>query len=80
MGKRLAVFWYSSLLLQIVWVENAKKYFFNEKGFLSVVFFYEIDVYVVTNWCTRLEKHYKLKICFGLIVDSFFKLLHFSRF
>ena len=37
-------------------VKTAKIHFFGEKMDLSVVFL-KIEVYVVANWSTRLEKH-----------------------
>ena len=42
--------------------------------------FYKIEVYVVTNWSTRLENSKQLKFCSGLIFYAFLKILHFSNF
>ena len=62
MGKGLAVFWKIFLLLQSFWVKNAKIEFFKEKnGFERS--FYNIEVWVVTNWSTRLENTKQLNFC-----------------
>ena len=52
---------HSFLLLQRFWVKMQKIDFYKEKnGFESS--FYKIDVYVVTNWSLRLEKHQTIEI------------------
>ena len=63
LGKRLAVFLNSFLLLQSFCVKNAKIDVFKEKnGFESSL--YKIGVYAVTNWSLRLKKH-TIQLKFG---------------
>ena len=79
MGKRLAVFLNSFLLLQSFLVKNSKVgLFFRKNGFESS--FYKIDVWVVTNWSVRLEKHQTIEILPMVDFLRIFKLLHFSKF
>ena len=81
MGKRLAVFLNSFLLLHSFFgLTNAKIDFFffiRKNGFESS--FYKIDVEMVTNWSVRLEKHQTIGI--WLMVDflRIFKMLHFFK-
>ena len=74
MGKRLAVFMNSFLLLQVFWVKNAKIGFFKNNSFKSSYFFIKLTILSV-----RLEKHQTIEIL--LIVDflRIFKILHFSK-
>ena len=79
MGKRLAVFLNSFLLLQSFWVKNAKKSLFKEKnGFESN--FNKIDVQVVTNWSVRLEKHQTIEILLMVDFYAFLKCCIFQIF
>ena len=76
MGKSLALLWHSFLLLQNFWVKNTKIDFLKKKMFLNVVFFfffYKIEVYVVTNWSTRLKKHQTIEILLMVDFYSFLK-------
>ena len=41
--------------------------------------FYNIDVYVVTNWSVRLEKHQTIEILLMVDFLLIFKLLHFLK-
>ena len=41
--------------------------------------FYNIDVYVVTNWSVRLEKHQTIEILLMVDFLLIFKLLHFFK-
>ena len=54
-----------------------KSIFVRKNGFKSS--FYKIDVWMVTNWSVRLEKHQTIE--FLLMVDflRIFKMLHFSK-
>ena len=69
MGKRLAAFLNSFLLLQVFGVTNAKIDFFKKNGFESSF----------TNWSVRFEKHKTLEIL--LLVDflRIFKNVAFSK-
>ena len=60
MGKSLALLWNNFLLPQFFWLKMQKIHFL-KKMELSVVF-KTIEVYVVTNWSTRLEKHSYIRI------------------
>ena len=90
MSKRLAVilncFFFTS---KFFWVKMQKSTFFKKKKmFLRVVvfffffffFFYKIDVYVVTNWSVRLEKHQLIEILLMVDFLRIFKILKFSNF
>ena len=80
MGKRLAVFLNSFLLLQsFFWVKNAKIVFFlGKNGFESC--FYKIDVKMITNWSVRLEKHQIIDILLMVDFLRISKMLHLSKF
>ena len=65
MGKRLAVFLNSFLLLQSFWGLTCNKRFLKKKKVLRVVF-YKIEVKMVTNWSVLLEKHQTIE-CLRLI-------------
>ena len=78
MGKRLAVFLNSFLLLQSFWVKNANIDLFKEKMVLRVVLKKD-DVYVVTNRSVRLEKHQTIEILLMVDFLRIFKMLHFSK-
>ena len=56
MGKRLAFFEQFSFTSKFLGLKMPKFTFLRKNGFESI-FFYKIDVYVVTNWSVRLEKH-----------------------
>ena len=79
MGKSLAVFWNSFLLLQSFWVKNTKIDFFLRKKCFERSF-YKIEVFVVTNWSTRLEQHQKIESLLMVGFYAFLKILHFSIF
>ena len=78
MSKRLAVFLNSFLLLQSFLGYKCKNRPFLRKMVLRVIFI-KIDIYVVTNWSVRLEKHQTIK--FFLMVDflRIFKMLLSSK-
>ena len=61
MGKTLALFWNRFHLFLSFWVKNAKNPLFKEKMDLSVVL--KKEVYVVTNWSTRLKNTKLMKFC-----------------
>ena len=42
--------------------------------------FYKIEVYVVTNWSVRLEKHQTIEILLMVDFYAFFEMLHYSKF
>ena len=42
--------------------------------------FYKIDVYLVTNWSVRLEKHQTIEILLMVDFLRIFKILHFSKY
>ena len=55
-----------------------KSTFLEINGFESI--FCKIDVYVVTNWSVRLEKHLTIEILLMVDFLRIFKMLHFSNF
>ena len=60
MDKSLVVFWKSFLvLLRFFLVKNAKNNIFEDKGFLSKMF-YQIKMQAATNWSSHLKniKHF----------------------
>ena len=82
MGKRLAVFLNSFLFTsKFLGLKMQKSTFFLRKMVLRVVFFInKIDVYVVTNWSVRLEKHQTVEILLMVDFYAFLKMLHFHFF
>ena len=60
-------------------MKNAKiVFFFLEKnGFESS--YYKIDVWVITNWSVRLEKHQTIEILLMVDLVRIFKKLHLSK-
>ena len=50
------VFEHFSFTLKFLGLKLQNKDFFKDKMVLRVVFFYKIDVKMVTNWSVRLEK------------------------
>ena len=60
MVKSLVVFWNRFPLLQRFGVRTQNTTFFRKRGFGSS--FYEIEVYVVTNWSIPLKKHQTIEI------------------
>ena len=75
------VFEQFSFYFKVFGVKNAKIDFFLRKMVLRVVFFInKIDVYVVTNWSVRLEKHQTVEILLMVDFYAFLKMLHFHFF
>ena len=56
MDKSLVVFWKSFLVLLRFLVKNAKNNIFEDKCFLSKMF-YQIKMQSATNWSSHLRKH-----------------------
>ena len=56
MENSLVVFWKSFLVLIRFLVKNAKNNIFEDKCFLSKVF-YQINMQAATNWSSHLKKH-----------------------
>ena len=56
MDKSLVVFWKSFLLLLRFLVKNAKNNIFEDKCFLTKMF-YQIKMQAATNWSSHLKKH-----------------------
>ena len=56
MENSLVVFWKSFLVLLRFLVKNAKNNTFEDKCFLSKVF-YQINMQAATNWSSHLKKH-----------------------
>ena len=54
-----------------------KSTFLKKNGFESS--FYKNDVYVVTNWSVRLDKHQTIEILLTVDFLRIFKMLHFSK-
>ena len=75
MGKRLAVFLNSFLLLQFFWLKMQKSTFL----VLRVVFI-KLTFRWITNWSVRLEKHQTIEILPMVDFLRIFKMLHFSNF
>ena len=81
MGKRLALFLNSFHLLQsFLGLKMQKSTFCKKKMVLRVVFFYKIDVQVITNWSVRQEKHQTIETILMVDFLRIFKILHFSNF
>ena len=80
MGKRLAVFLNSFLLLQSFLGLKCKQLLFLKKKMVLRVVFYKIDVYVVTNWSVRLEKHRTIENLLMVDFLRIFKMLHLNIF
>ena len=57
--------------------KNAKIDFLRKNGFESS--FYKIDVYVVTNWSVRFEKHQTIEILLMVDFLRILKMLHFFQ-
>ena len=55
-----------------------KSTFLKKNGFASI-FFYKIDLYVVTNWSVRLDKHLTIEILLMVGFLRIFKMLHFKK-
>ena len=71
------VFEQFSFISKSLGLKNAKKTCFKKNGFESS--FYKIDVYAVTNWSVRLEKHQTIEILLMVDFYAFLKMLHFSK-
>ena len=56
MDNSLVVSWKSFLALLRFWVKNAKNNIFEDKCFLSKMF-YQIKMQAATNWSNHLKKH-----------------------
>ena len=73
-----SVFEQFSFTSKIFGLKMQKSYFLGKNGFESS--FYKIDVYMVTNWSVRLEKHQTIEILLMVEFLSISKMLHFSNF
>ena len=57
-----------------------KATFLKEKIVFESSFFYKIDIYVVTNWSVRLEKHQTIEILLMVDFYAFLKCCIFHFF
>ena len=81
MGKRLAVFLNSFLLLQSVLGLNCKNRLFLRKNVLRVVFFKKNEVKMVTNWSVLLAKTpNNWNFAYGRFFYAFLKCCIFQNF
>ena len=79
MDKSLVVFWKSVLVLLRFLVKNAKNNIFEDKCFLSKMF-YQIKMQAATNWSSHLKKHQTFQFFQTTFFYAIFKNRIFPRF
>ena len=72
------VFWKSFLVFLRFWVKNAKNNIFEDKCFLSKMF-YQIKMLAATNWSSHLKKHQTFEFFQAIGFLCNFQKSHFSE-
>ena len=72
------VFWKSFLVILRFLIKNAKNNIFEDKGFLSQMF-YQIKMQAATNWSSHLKKHQTFQFFQTTDFLCNFQKSHFSK-